>query len=91
MAGQIGQLGSQSMTVKSQLPAVPATLVRATEGFSGAEVVATVSEAAMLALEMGETSLGLTRLLEAANETRPQITQEMKEFYAAIQADFDLA
>jgi serine/threonine protein kinase len=55
-----------------------------TEGFSGAEVVAVVSEAAMLALDAGLDVVPGALLEEAARKTKPQISKEMMEFYHGL-------
>jgi AAA family ATPase len=55
-----------------------------TEGFSGAEVVAVVSEAAMLALDAGLDVVPRALLEEAARKTKPQISKEMMDFYHGL-------
>lgn len=56
-------------------------LTRLTDGFSGAEIVAVCSEAAMLAIEEGSDCLSQRHLEAAAAEVKPQITQSMLDFY----------
>lgn len=56
-------------------------IVEITEGYSGAEVVALCSEAALLAVEKEETMLSRRHLLQAASKMKPQITTEMLQFY----------
>jgi len=55
-----------------------------TEGFSGAEVVAVVSEAAMLALDAGLDVVPGALLEESARKTKPQITKEMMDYYLGL-------
>lgn len=59
-------------------------LVQLTEGFSGAEVVAVVTEAAMLALDAGLDVVPQALLEQAARSTKPQITSEMLRFYSSL-------
>ena len=59
-------------------------LVRLTEGFSGAEIVAACSEAAMLAIEEGRHALSYQHLVDAIRAVQPQITAEMLHFYRNI-------
>lgn len=56
-------------------------LVELTEGFSGAEVVALCSEAALLAVEEEAELLTRKHLVSAASKIKPQITAEMLQFY----------
>lgn len=58
-----------------------ARLVALTAGFSGAEIVAVGSEAAMLAVEQDAPSLSQADLEAAARGIKPQITASMLEFY----------
>ena len=60
------------------------TLVEETDGFSGAEVVAAISEATMLAIDEGAQKVSMRHYLEAARAIKPQITEEMKAFYSEI-------
>lgn len=59
-------------------------LVRLTEGFSGAEIVAACAEAAMLAIEEGRSTLSLSHLEAAIRAVQPQITAEMLQFYRTV-------
>jgi len=61
-------------------------LVRLTEGFSGAEIVAACSEAAMLAIDEGRHTLSLTHLEAAIRAVQPQISAEMLHFYRTVAA-----
>lgn len=56
-------------------------LVEISEGYSGAEVVALCSEAALLAVEEEAEMLSRKHLIEAAAKIKPQITAEMLLFY----------
>ncbi len=56
-------------------------IVEISEGYSGAEVVALCSEAALLAVENEETMLSRRHLIQAASKMKPQITSEMLQFY----------
>mmetsp|Transcript_12202 Transcript_12202/g.20392 ORF Transcript_12202/g.20392 Transcript_12202/m.20392 type:complete len:151 (-) Transcript_12202:799-1251(-) len=57
-------------------------LVSATDGFSGAEIVAACSEAAMLAIEEAKSALSVEHLLRAIRAVKPQITPRMLQFYS---------
>ena len=57
-------------------------LVALTNGFSGAEIVASCSEAAMLAIEEQARFLSYQHLLSAIRAVKPQITPSMLQFYA---------
>lgn len=57
------------------------TLIRLTEGFSGAEIVSIVTDAALKALEMDEEKIKFNYLLDTVKEIKPQITSEMIKFY----------
>jgi SpoVK/Ycf46/Vps4 family AAA+-type ATPase len=59
-------------------------LVSSTAGFSGAEVVAVVSEAAMLALDRKCAAVTMEHLQEALRGIKPQITPEMLHFYQSM-------
>lgn len=61
-------------------------LTQATVGFSGAEIVAVCSEAAMLAIEEGADCLSEAHLAAAASEIKPQITRAMLDFYEQFAA-----
>ena len=56
-------------------------LVNLTAGFSGAEIVGACAEAAMLAIEAKEEHLRFEHISSAVKCVKPQITQEMLEFY----------
>ncbi len=58
-----------------------ARLTQLTCGFSGAEIVAVCSEAAMMAIEEGADCVSARHLEAAAAEVKPQITRSMLEFY----------
>ena len=58
-------------------------LVTLTAGFSGAEIVASCSEAAMLAIEEQANFLSYQHMLSAIGEVKPQITETMLQFYAS--------
>jgi SpoVK/Ycf46/Vps4 family AAA+-type ATPase len=63
-----------------------AQLATATAGFSGAECVSIVREAALAALttDITATAITLSQLIEAAQRVKPQITPDMLAFYAAF-------
>ena len=60
------------------------SVVRGTEGFSGAEVVALFSEAALLAIDEDCERLEERHVEEAISRTIPQITPDMIAFYENI-------
>jgi ATP-dependent 26S proteasome regulatory subunit len=62
------------------------TLLDRSEGFSGAEVASICSEAAMIAIEAGDTMIRQQYLLEVLSSIKPQITPEMIAFYEDIKA-----
>jgi ATP-dependent 26S proteasome regulatory subunit len=64
------------------------SLVTATEGFSGAEVVSVVQEAAMVCIERNADVMGLAELHAAAASVKPQITAAMISFYTTLQDRF---
>ena len=57
------------------------TIVEKTEGFSGAEVVAVISEATILAIDEDLAEVCMRHYLEAAESIKPQITEAMTKFY----------
>jgi SpoVK/Ycf46/Vps4 family AAA+-type ATPase len=59
-------------------------LIRRTSGFSGAEMVALVQEAGMLAIDEGGDLLDSKHLFYAIDHIKPQITKEMLLFYENI-------
>lgn len=63
-------------------------LLRRTKGFSGAEMVAAVQEAGMLAIDSGADALELSHLFDAIHGIIPQITQDILDFYEKIAADY---
>ena len=63
-----------------------AALVALTAGFSGAEIVAACSEAAMLAIEAQSTNLTYKHLTAAIKAVVPQITPSMLQFYKTCAA-----
>ncbi len=63
-----------------------ARLVELTRGFSGAEIVAVGSEAAMLAIEQDAQVLTQESLEAAARGITPQITAGMLDFYEKFAA-----
>lgn len=62
-------------------------LVRMTAGFSGAEIVGACSESAMLAIEAKEQYLRCEHLNAAIAAVKPQITENMLEFYQSCAAN----
>ena len=62
-----------------------AELVAATAGFSGAEVVAVTTEAAMLAMDAEAAAVLPAHLRKALRDIKPQITPEMLRFYETMQ------
>lgn len=60
------------------------SIVQSTEGFSGAEVVAVFSEAALLAIDEDCERLEERHVEEAVSRTVPQITPDMTAFYENI-------
>jgi AAA family ATPase len=63
-------------------------LVQITAGFSGAEVVAVVQEAAMLAVDRGHEAVDRAHLIEAIQAIKPQITPDMLAFYENLAAQY---
>ena len=63
-------------------------LVQLTAGFSGAEVVAVMSEGAILAIDDGLTEVSQCHFLNAISTIKPQITEEMIQFYRDQAARF---
>jgi SpoVK/Ycf46/Vps4 family AAA+-type ATPase len=59
-----------------------------TKGFSGAEMVAAVQEAGMLAIDSGAHALDLSHLFDAIHGIIPQITQDTLDFYEKIAAEY---
>ena len=59
-----------------------------TKGFSGAEMVAAVQEAGMLAIDSGADALELSHLLDAIHGIIPQITPDILDFYEKIAAEY---
>ena len=59
-------------------------LVEVTEGFSGAEVVAVTTEAAMLAMDEEAGQVLPSHLRKALGDIKPQITAEMLHFYESM-------
>jgi SpoVK/Ycf46/Vps4 family AAA+-type ATPase len=59
-----------------------------TKGFSGAEMVAAVQEAGMLAIDSGADALELSHLFDAIHGVIPQITQDTLDFYEKIAAEY---
>ena len=81
---QILQLELGRMPTGELSPSDLGQLVRLTEGFSGAEIVAACAEAAMLAIEEGHNTLSLSHLEAAIRAVQPQITAEMLQFYRTV-------
>ena len=59
-----------------------------TKGFSGAEMVAAVQEAGMLAIDCGADVLEISHLLTAIHGITPQITPDVLDFYEKIAAGY---
>ena len=59
-------------------------LIMRTSGFSGAEMVAVVQEAGMLAIDEGKDALDASHLYRAISGITPQITASMLMFYQNI-------
>ena len=59
-----------------------------TQGFSGAEMVAAVQEAGMLAIDSGADVLEISYLLTAIHGITPQITPDVLNFYEKIAAGY---
>lgn len=59
-----------------------------TKGFSGAEMVAAVQEAGMLAIDSGADVLELSHLFDAIHGIIPQITPDILDFYEKIAAEY---
>ncbi len=59
-------------------------LVQLSSGYSGAEIVATCSEAVMIAIDNNCNTLQRSYLLKAISDTKPMINQEMLEYYHNI-------
>lgn len=65
-------------------------LVRLSDGFSGAEVVAICNDASYIALEQGAEAICRGHLLEAISDMKPQITREMLAFYEDLKKTFQI-
>jgi SpoVK/Ycf46/Vps4 family AAA+-type ATPase len=63
-------------------------LIDKTRGFSGAEVVACVSEAALIAIEKDSDLIYHDHLLTAIDGIKPQITSSMLSFYDRLKAQY---
>jgi SpoVK/Ycf46/Vps4 family AAA+-type ATPase len=63
-------------------------LVQRSRGWSGAETVACCLDAAMGAIEEGCDTLCLHHLLRCADKVKPQITEDVLEFYEIFQNNF---
>jgi len=59
-------------------------LVQLTNGYSGAEIVATCSEAVMIAIDCNSNTLQQSYLLKAISDVKPMINREMLEYYNNI-------
>lgn len=59
-------------------------LIMRTSGFSGAEMVAVVQEAGMLAIDEGKDALDVSHLYKSVSGITPQITASMLLFYQNI-------
>ena len=59
-------------------------LTELSDGFSGAEVVAVCTEAAMLAMDEGRDDISQDLLEKVAKSITPQITANMLQFYAQL-------
>ena len=87
---------SREQIIRMRLSKMPAsvndtdiqTLVDGTKGFSGAEVVAFISEAAILAIDNDEKEVCQHSLLMAMNSISPQINAEMLQFYEEIRKEY---
>ena len=85
---------SRAQIIDLQLSKVPhdannmdvAAIVRATKGFSGAEVVAAVAEASMLAIDDECTQVTQRHIELSIAAVQPQITADMIAFYDKITA-----
>ena len=56
-------------------------LVSKTNGFSGAEMVAICTDAALVAIDEEKMFITQDHVLEAISKIKPQITREMLDFY----------
>ena len=63
-------------------------LLKRTQGFSGAEMVAAVQEAGMLAIDGGADVLEISHLYTAIHGIIPQITPDVLAFYEKIAAEY---
>ena len=59
-------------------------IIRGTDGFSGAEVVAVMSEAAVLAIDAGLSHANQQHFVTSMEAIKPQITEDMLKFYSDI-------
>jgi AAA family ATPase len=85
---QILNLELRKMPLDSTVEGVISDVVDKSEGFSGAEVVAISQEAAMLAIDNGDTELSSDHLLTSVASITPQITPEMVRFYERLKASY---
>ena len=67
------------------------TLIDGSSGFSGAEIVAFISEAAILAIDNDEKEVSQCYLLTAMKAILPQITTETIQFYEQIRAKYRIS
>lgn len=63
-------------------------LVNKTKGFSGAEVVACVTEAALIAIDEDNDFITNEHLLKSISGIKPQITDSMLLFYDQLQKQY---
>jgi SpoVK/Ycf46/Vps4 family AAA+-type ATPase len=61
------------------------SIAHATSGFSGAEVVAITTEAAMLALDEEAPEVSRVHIDKALGDMKPQITEDMLRFYETME------
>jgi ATP-dependent 26S proteasome regulatory subunit len=86
---------SREQIISNELKKMPTSngidiseLVNKSNGFSGAEVVACVSEAALIAIDDEDDFITHQHLLKAINGIKPQITQSMLLFYDQLKKQY---
>lgn len=89
---------SREQIISNELKKMPTStgidiseLVNKTKGFSGAEVVASVSEAALIAIDEEKDIITNEHLLKAIDGIKPQITPSMLQFYDQLKKQYSFA
>jgi SpoVK/Ycf46/Vps4 family AAA+-type ATPase len=76
---QIVDIYLQKMPISTDI--IREEIVTGTEGFSGAEVVAVMTEAAVLAIDEGCSQASQRHFISSIGSIKPQITRDMLNFY----------